>query len=232
MRLDQGFSARTLAQADPVSTEFPSLRECWRSSRRCSRSSVLGTLLGIVPGAGATIASFVSYGVETQYGERRELLAAACRRHRRAPGRLHRVGRRPHGAAAHAGHTRQRRDRRHPRRVPAARRAARAADLHRRCSALVYAIFASLFVGVIGMCLMGYFWIRLLIKVLYLPQAVISAFVVLFCFVGAYAERNNVTDLWMIVVSASSATCSRSCASRSRRWCSAAILGPCARTRS
>jgi putative tricarboxylic transport membrane protein len=64
---------------------------------------------------------------------------------------------------------------------------------------LVYAIFASLFIGVIGMCLMGYFAIKLLIKVLYLPEAVTSAFVVLFCFIGAFSARNNVTDLWMIV---------------------------------
>jgi len=52
---------------------------------------------------------------------------------------------------------------------------------------------------VVGMCLMGYFAIKLLIKVLYLPEAVTSAFVVLFCFIGAFSARNNVTDLWMIV---------------------------------
>jgi putative tricarboxylic transport membrane protein len=67
-------------------------------------------------------------------------------------------------------------------------------------SAMVYAIFASLFIGVIGMCLMGYFAIKMLIKVLYLPEAVSSAFVVLFCFIGAYSARNNITDLWMIVL--------------------------------
>jgi len=64
---------------------------------------------------------------------------------------------------------------------------------------LVYAIFASLFVGVIGMCLMGYFAIKGLIKVLYLPEAITSAFVVMFCFIGAFSARNNITDLWMIV---------------------------------
>jgi putative tricarboxylic transport membrane protein len=64
---------------------------------------------------------------------------------------------------------------------------------------LVYAIFASLFVGVIGMCLMGYFAIKSLIKVLYLPEAVTSAFVVMFCFIGAFSARNNITDLWLIV---------------------------------
>ena len=65
---------------------------------------------------------------------------------------------------------------------------------------MVYAIFASLFVGVIGMCLLGFFAIKALIKVLYLPEAATSAFVVMFCFIGAFSERNNITDLWMIVI--------------------------------
>ena len=49
---------------------------------------------------------------------------------------------------------------------------------------MVYTIFASMFAAVLGMCLLGYFAIKPLIKVLYLPEAVTSAFVVLFCFVG------------------------------------------------
>ena len=35
------------------------------------RSSILGNIIGLVPGAGATIASFVSYGLEAQFGKRR-----------------------------------------------------------------------------------------------------------------------------------------------------------------
>jgi putative tricarboxylic transport membrane protein len=65
---------------------------------------------------------------------------------------------------------------------------------------LVYAIFASTFAAVIGMGLLGYFAIRPLIKVLYLPEAVVSVFVIMFCLIGAYSEHNNITDLWMIVV--------------------------------
>jgi len=56
-----------------------------------------------------------------------------------------------------------------------------------------------MFAAVIGMCLLGYFAIKPLIWVLKLPEAVTSAFVALFCFVGAYSARNSTTDLWMIV---------------------------------
>ena len=50
------------------------------------------------------------------------------------------------------------------------------------------------------MGLLGYFAIRPLIKVLYLPEAIVSVFVVMFCLIGAYSEHNDVNDLWMIVV--------------------------------
>ncbi|MGH9810786.1 MAG: tripartite tricarboxylate transporter permease, partial [Terriglobia bacterium] len=51
----------------------------------------------------------------------------------------------------------------------------------------------------IGMVLIGYFAIKALVKVLDLKEAPVSAFVVMFCFIGALAARNNVNDLWTIV---------------------------------
>jgi putative tricarboxylic transport membrane protein len=65
---------------------------------------------------------------------------------------------------------------------------------------LVYTILASMFASVIGMCIVGFFWIRVVIKVLTIPQGVLSAIVVMFCLVGAYAERNSASDVWMIVI--------------------------------
>jgi putative tricarboxylic transport membrane protein len=63
---------------------------------------------------------------------------------------------------------------------------------------LVYTVFATVFAGVIGMCILGYFAIRPLCKVLEAPEAIVSAFVVVFCFVGAFAARNNLSDLNVI----------------------------------
>jgi putative tricarboxylic transport membrane protein len=64
---------------------------------------------------------------------------------------------------------------------------------------MVYAIFASVFVAVLGMCAVGYAAIKLLVRVLEFPEAIVSAFVVMFCFIGAFAARNNLTDLYVIV---------------------------------
>jgi putative tricarboxylic transport membrane protein len=64
---------------------------------------------------------------------------------------------------------------------------------------LVYAVFAAVFASLIGMVLIGYFAIKALVKVLDFREAAVSAFVVMFCFLGALAQRNNVNDLWTIV---------------------------------
>ena len=37
---------------------------------------IIGFVIGVIPGAGATIASFVSYGIEGQYGRRRGQLGS------------------------------------------------------------------------------------------------------------------------------------------------------------
>jgi len=65
-------------------------------------------------------------------------------------------------------------------------------------SALIYTIFASVFIAIVGMCVLGYFAIKPLTKVLDAPEAAVSAFVVMFCFVGAFAARNNTSDLYVI----------------------------------
>jgi len=200
VRLEHGFQTPLLQAGGEVATRFPSLKEVWAIKPTLARSTILGIILGIIPGAGATIASFVSYGTEAQYCKRRKELGSGIAEGIVAPQTA--------STATVAGHM-----------VPlitlgipgsgATAVILGAFLLHgmqpgpqvfMHNPGLVYAIFASLFVGVIGMCLMGYFAIKALIKVLYLPEAVTSAFVVLFCFIGAFSERNNVTDLWMIVI--------------------------------
>ena len=64
---------------------------------------------------------------------------------------------------------------------------------------LVYTVFASLFLGLALMCAIGYFAIRPLVKILDFPEAVVSAYVLILCFIGALSIRNNVTDLWLII---------------------------------
>lgn len=185
-----------------VATHFPTLRELLATKITILRSTVLGTVLGIVPGAGATITSFISYGIEKQYGRRRELLGTGIPEGIVAP----QIG----ATASVAGHM-----------IPlltlglpgsgATAVILAAFLLHGvqpgpmlledpASSLMVYTILASMFASVIGMCIVGFFWIRVVVKVLTIPQGVLSAVVVMFCLVGAYANRNDMSDVWMIVI--------------------------------
>ncbi len=48
---------------DQSGSRWPTIRDYWKLKVSIIRSSLVGTLIGIFPGAGATIASFVSYDI-------------------------------------------------------------------------------------------------------------------------------------------------------------------------
>src|SRR5574337_1327671 len=199
-RMEQGFASPPMKGSGRIATHLPRWREIWSLRPTVARSSLVGILCGIVPGAGATVGSFIAYGTEAQYGRRRAKLGSGIPEGILAP--------QVASTATVGGHM-----------VPllalgipgsgATAVILGAFLLHgvqpgpqifQTEAHMVYTIFASMFAAVVGMCLLGYFAIRPLIWVLKLPEAVTSAFVALFCFVGAYSERNSATDLWMIVV--------------------------------
>jgi len=201
-RIGQGLHIQPKGTSQRVSTQFPKLRELLAIRITLLRSTLLGTVLGIVPGAGATITAFISYGIEKQYGKRRQLLGTGLPEGIVAP----QIG----ATASVAGHM-----------IPlltlglpgsgATAVILAAFLLHGvqpgpmlfedpSSTLMVYTILASMFASVIGMCLLGFFWIRVVIKVLTIPQGILSAIVVMFCLVGAYANRNSMSDVWMIVI--------------------------------
>jgi putative tricarboxylic transport membrane protein len=199
-RMEQGFASPSIESGRKVETRLPRWREIWPLRPTIARSSLIGILCGIVPGAGATVGSFVAYGIEGQYGRRRADLGTGIPEGIVAP--------QVASTATVGGHM-----------VPllalgipgsgATAVILGAFLLHgvqpgpqifQTEAAMVYTIFASMFAAVLGMCLLGYFAIKPLIRVLQLPEAVTSAFVALFCFVGAYSARNSLTDLWVIVI--------------------------------
>ena len=61
VELEKGALGRQVV--DAVSGKFPTWPETWKEKFTILRSSILGTVIGIFPGAGATIASFISYGI-------------------------------------------------------------------------------------------------------------------------------------------------------------------------
>jgi putative tricarboxylic transport membrane protein len=200
-RLGEGFSTTPVEQTGgQVRTRMPSWGQIWKMRNVFVRGTLIGHLIGLVAGAGATVSSFVAYGVEGQYGKRKKELGSGIPEGVVAPQSaatasvsgamvpLLTLGI-PHSAAtavilaAFLLHGLQ-----------------PGPQVFITSSEMVYTIFASLILGIVIMCLLGYFAVKPLVKVLDLPEAVNSAFIMAFCFIGAFSIRNNITDLWFMII--------------------------------
>jgi putative tricarboxylic transport membrane protein len=164
------------------------------------RGSTIGIIVGLVPGAGATVASFLSYGIESQYGRRRHKMGSGIAEGIIAPQAaatssvggaiipLVTMGIPGSGATAiilgaFLLHGLQ-----------------PGPQVFQTSSHIVYSMFASVFLGIIVMCVIGYFATKFMVKVLALPEVIVSAYVVMCCLLGAFAARNNITDVWLMVI--------------------------------
>jgi putative tricarboxylic transport membrane protein len=202
-RLATGFAGEAAADAGTVTrfkTAFPSLSELLALKGSFLRGTGTGIVVGIVPGAGATVSAFVAYGLESQYGK------DASRLGQGAPAGI--VAAKTAATASVGGAL-----------VPlltmgipgsgATAIMLAAFLLHgiqpgpqvfASSAPLIYTVFAAVFVGVVGMCVLGYFAIKPLCKVLDAPEPIVSAFVIVFCFIGAFAARSNLSDLYVIAI--------------------------------
>jgi putative tricarboxylic transport membrane protein len=199
-RLCYGYATGSLGRVRKLRTELPGWREIGRVKATLARGSLVGVIVGLVPGAGATIASFVAYGAEGQYGRQRARLGSGIPEGIVAP---QTAATSSVGGAMIPLLTMG---------IPGSGATAiilGAFLLHGvqpgpqifsnpEQAQMAYAVFASMFLGVLGMCLLGYFAIKALVRVLEFPEAIVSAFVVMFCFMGAFAARNNLSDLYVI----------------------------------
>ena len=202
-RMSVGFAGGPAPGADGKPrfvTSFPKLAEVLRMKATFARGIVSGLLVGVVPGAGATVSAFVAYGIESQYGKNGKALGSG------APEGI--VAAKSAATASVGGAF-----------VPllamgipgsgATAIILAAFLLHgiqpgpqvfTKSPELVNIVFAAVFMATIGKCILGYFAIRPLCKVLEAPEAIVSAFVVVFCFVGAFAQRNSLPDLHVMAL--------------------------------
>lgn len=201
-RLNTGFKSEAAGEAGQgrFKTALPSIREMLCIKWTFLRGTATGIVVGVVPGAGATVSAFVAYGLESQYGKNGKALGTG------APEGI--VAAKSAATASVGGAL-----------VPllamgipgsgATAIILAAFLLHGiqpgpqvfvSSPGLVNIVFGAVFIALVGMCILGYFAIKPLCKVLDAPESIVSAFVVLFCFVGAFAARNNLSDLYVIAV--------------------------------
>jgi putative tricarboxylic transport membrane protein len=184
-----------------------SLPSPWKSipmifpyGRTLGRSSIIGFLIGVVPGAGATIASLVSYSVSKRLSKQPDsfgtgnpegVVASETANNAAGPGAL--------APLLSLG-------------IPGSASAAiliGALMIHginpgpmlfARNPEIPYAIFVSLLIGLPVMMLIGLLGTRFWVQITRLSPALVSTVVTSVCLLGAYTYDNNILSVWVTVV--------------------------------
>ncbi|MFO7153171.1 MAG: tripartite tricarboxylate transporter permease [Bacillota bacterium] len=165
------------------------------------RSAIIGTFIGIIPGAGADIAAFVSYNEAKRWSKNADKFGTGI----------------PEGVAApEAGNNGVTGGAMIPLLTLGIPGDAVTAILlgalmiqglqpgpllFKEHGDLVYTIFSGLLVGNVLMWISGLLGIRLFIKVLSVPKNVLTPIIFILCVVGSYAMNNSFFDVGVMLIS-------------------------------
>lgn len=183
-----------------VSTKLMSFRELWEMKVTVLRSAVLGTVIGILPGAGATIAAFLSYAIEVRSSKNPESYGKGN----------------PHGvAASEAANNAATGGAMVPLLalgIPGGNAAAIMATalaikgvnmgplLMATKPIYLYTVFTSMFFTNIFMVIVAIAIAKVFAKVLSIPYSMLGTIIIMLCFLGSYSNGRNVTDIAIMVV--------------------------------
>lgn len=197
-RYGERFAGANPPQPSTFRTALPGPRALRKRSGSLARGTAIGATLGAVPGAGATVGSFVAYGLEKQFGRFRKDVGNAS----------------PNGVIApQAASTATVGTALVPMLVLGIPGSAVSAvilgalllhniqpgpQIFSTQPELVYTIIGSLLIGLLVMFILGIATVKPMIRMLKIPEVYVGAFIVLFAFVGAYALRQSMSDVWVM----------------------------------
>jgi putative tricarboxylic transport membrane protein len=181
-------------------TRLPRINELWSLRYSIFRGFGIGLLIGAIPGAGATVASFVSYGVEKQVSKHPEKfgtgvwegLAASETSVNASTGGamipLLTLGIPGSGATAvimgafllHGIQP--------------------GPLLFTKSPEIVWTIFVSMILCNLIMILVGLIAAKFFSEAMRIPENILGAFIISFCLIGAFALRNNMADVWTMAI--------------------------------
>lgn len=181
-------------------TQLPRFNELWRLKATILRGLGIGVVIGAIPGAGATVASFVSYGVEKQVSKHPEnfgngswegLVASETAINGSTGGAmipLLTLGIPGSGATA----------------VMMGAFLLHGIQpgplLFTKTPESVYTIFVGMLICNLIMILTGLFTARFFSELMRVPENILGAFIITFCLIGAFALRNDTADVWFMAI--------------------------------
>jgi len=178
-----------------ISNKFPTFGEIWKTKLTVLRSSIIGTIIGVFPGAGATIASFISYDIAKRSSKTPEAFGKGC---------LDGV------AAAEGANSSSVGGALVPLLslgIPGSATSAvllGAFILHdlnpgpllfQEKPDVVYSIFASLIIANVIMLFLGYFGNRFFIKCVSIPQKILFPLIAVLSVIGSFSINNSLFDV-------------------------------------
>jgi putative tricarboxylic transport membrane protein len=197
----------TAGQATPPKVLTPRLRELlpspqeWRDSALpMGRGTVLGFLIGIIPGSAHIIASFVSYAVERRLSRRPEEFGQGAVAGVAGPESANNSA--TSGAfvpmlalGVPSGP------------IPAVMLAAMMVHgvspgplLIKQAPELFWGFIASMYVGNVMLLMLNLPMVGLFVQVLRIPYALLYPAIIMFCILGVYAVNGSVVDVWITLV--------------------------------
>ena len=197
-RFGERFGGKAAQQPGEVRTTLPGLAAIRSRAGSFARGTTSGVLISAGPGVGSTVGSFVAYGIEKQFGRHKQELGDGSPSGIIAPQAASTAN--VSGALIHLlvlG-------------IPGSGASAvllgvfqlnnisPGPQIFAQQPELISAIFAGLFLSILVMFVMGILAARPLIRMLSVPEVYITAFVVLFAYMGAFALRQSISDVWIM----------------------------------
>jgi putative tricarboxylic transport membrane protein len=197
-RFGERFEGKAAQQPAEVRTTIPGLSAIRERMGSFSRGMATGVFVSAGPGAGSTVGSFVAYGIEKQFGKHKQELGTGSPSGIIAPQAASTAS--VSGALIHLlvlG-------------IPGSGASAvllgvfqlnninPGPNIFRDQPELIATIFAGLFVALFVMLVMGILAAKPMIRMLGVPEVYVAAFIVLFAFVGAFALRQSMSDVWIM----------------------------------
>lgn len=175
------------------------LRDLWALRAPLFRGTAIGALIGIIPGAGATVGALVAYGIEKQANPRGDEFGTGIEAGLAAPeasksattgtAMIPMLTLGIPGSSASA--------------IMLAALMLKGVQpgplLFTKDPSLIYGIFAAFLVGNVLMVGVSILVAKFFGKLMSADPAIISAFIVVFSLVGAYAIRNNMADVYLCI---------------------------------
>lgn len=181
--------------------ELPGVKLVCRLKWTILRCAGLGSFIGGVPGAGATIASFIGYGMEKQLSKESEKFGTGVAEGVAAPEVANNAST---GGAMIPLLTLG---------IPGSAATAimlgafllhgiqPGPEIFKKSPEMVYTIFSGAILSQFIMFAMGWVTINIIVKVMRIPEHIMGVFIIIFAVFGSYALRASMNDVWIMLIS-------------------------------